>query len=68
VSPDGPSWEGSAETPDDTTFTWQLRAFVDAVRGGDLFPTTAANAAGTMQVIDDAYRAAGLPVREPVDG
>jgi predicted dehydrogenase len=66
--PDGPTWEGSAESPDDTTFTWQLRAFTDAVRTGELFPTTAANAAVTMRVIDDAYRAAGLPVREPADG
>ena len=68
VSPDGPSWEGSSESPDETTFAWQLRAFTDAVRDGELFPTTAANAAVTMRVIDDAYRAAGLPVREPAGG
>ena len=64
--PDGPSWPGSSESPDTTTFSWQLRAFTAAVLYGELFPTTAASAAGTMRVIDDAYRAAGLPVREPV--
>ena len=66
VYPDGPSWPGSSESPDATTFSWQLRAFTAAVLNGELFPTTAASAAGTMRVIDDAYRAAGLPVREPV--
>jgi len=47
----------------DTTFAWQLRAFAAAVTDGDSFPTTADNAAATMRVIDDAYRAAGLPPR-----
>lgn len=47
----------------DTTFAWQLRAFSAAVTDGAPFPTTAANAAGTMRLIDDAYRAAGLPLR-----
>jgi predicted dehydrogenase len=68
VYPDGPSWAGAEETPDDTTFAWQLRAFTAAVRGGELFPTNPASAAVTMRVIDDAYRAAGLPVREPFPG
>jgi predicted dehydrogenase len=46
-----------------TTFTWQLQAFVAAVTRGETFPTTAASAVTTMRVIDDVYRAAGLPVR-----
>jgi predicted dehydrogenase len=52
----------------DATFAWQLRAFSAAVTDGAPFPTTAANAAGTMRVIDEAYRAAGLPVRGPAGG
>jgi predicted dehydrogenase len=47
----------------DTTFAWQLRAFSAAVTDGAPFETTAANATETMRVIDDAYRAAGLPPR-----
>ena len=47
----------------DTTFAWQLRAFAAAVTEGAPFPTTADSAAVTMRVIDDAYRAAGLPPR-----
>jgi predicted dehydrogenase len=50
-------------TAGDTTFAWQLRAFAGAVLNGEPFPTTAANAATTMRLIDDAYQAAGLPVR-----
>jgi predicted dehydrogenase len=49
----------------DTTFAWQLRAFAAAVLDGAPFPTTAASAVTTMRLIDDAYTAAGLPVREP---
>ena len=52
-----------AGDPGDTTFTWQLRAFSAAVMDGVPFPTTAANAVGTMRLIDDVYRAAGLPPR-----
>jgi predicted dehydrogenase len=47
----------------DTTFAWQLRAFAAAVLDSAPFPTTAASAVTTMRLIDDAYRAAGLPVR-----
>ena len=47
----------------DTTFAWQLRAFAAAVRDGTPFPTTADSAVTTMRLIDDGYRAAGLPVR-----
>ena len=47
----------------DTTFAWQLRAFAAAVLDGAPFPTTAASAVTTMRLIDDAYTAAGLPLR-----
>jgi predicted dehydrogenase len=48
----------------DTTFAWQLRAFAAAALDGEPFPTTAAHAVATMRLIDDAYQAAGLPIRE----
>jgi predicted dehydrogenase len=44
----------------DTTYTGQLRAFAAAVAGRGDVPTSAAHAVGTMRLIDDAYRAAGL--------
>src|SRR5258707_989190 len=49
--------------PGDTTFTHQLRAFVKAVRGEAKFPTDGAEGIINMRVIDDVYRAAGLPPR-----
>src|SRR5689334_20729846 len=50
----------------DTTYGYQLRAFAAAIAGGEPVPTSAASAAVTMRIIDDAYRAAGLAVR-PAD-
>jgi predicted dehydrogenase len=47
----------------DSTFSWQLRAFAESVRTGSTPDTSAANAVATMRLIDDAYRAAGLPPR-----
>jgi predicted dehydrogenase len=47
----------------DTTFAWQLRAFAAAVLDGAPFPTTVDSAVTTMRLIDDAYTAAGMPVR-----
>ena len=47
----------------DATFTHQLRAFVKAVRGEAKFPTDGAEGIINMRVIDDVYRAAGLPPR-----
>ena len=44
----------------DTTYAWQLRAFAAAIAGGDPVPTSAQHAVGTMRLIDDGYRAAGL--------
>ena len=49
--------------PGDTTFTHQLRAFVKAVRSEAKFPTDGAEGIINMRVIDDVYRAAGLPPR-----
>ena len=46
-----------------TTYTYQLEAFAAAVREGRPFPTTAADAVANMALIDDCYRAAGLPLR-----
>jgi predicted dehydrogenase len=66
--------EGAGDLPDAaaggldpaaaTTFGYQLRAFAGAAGNGEPFPTTAANAVATMRLIDAAYLAAGLPVRE----
>jgi len=47
----------------DTTYLGQLRAFAAAVRRGKPFPTTPEHAVVTMELIDDIYRAAGLPPR-----
>ena len=49
--------------PGDTTFTHQLRAFVKAVRGEAKFPTDGAEGVINMRLIDDVYRAAGIPPR-----
>ena len=45
------------------TYDAQLRAFLAAVNEGKTFPTTARDAVVTMRLIDDVYRAAGLPLR-----
>lgn len=47
----------------DTTYTYQLRAFVAQILGGKTFPTNGAESVINMRVIDDVYRAAGLPPR-----
>ena len=51
-----------ADEPGDgvPTYVYQLRAFAAAIASGDPVPTSAAHAAVTMRLIDDAYRAAGL--------
>ena len=58
---------GDGDLAADTTFAWQLRTFAAAVRDGTPCPTTADSAVTTMQLIDDAYQAAGLPVRGTAD-
>ena len=47
------------------SYDFQLEAFVAAVEDGASFPTTAADAIRTMELIDAIYIAAGLPVRRP---
>jgi len=47
----------------ETTYLGQLRAFAGAVLRGERFPTTPEHATVTMELIDDIYRAAGLPLR-----
>ncbi|MCR6490171.1 Gfo/Idh/MocA family oxidoreductase [Amycolatopsis sp. OK19-0408] len=47
------------------TYAYQLEAFAAAVLAGAPVPTSAEDAVETMSVIDEIYRAAGLPVREP---
>ena len=53
----------SARVKGDPTYTYQLRAFAGAVLRGDPFPTTPADAVLTMRLVDDVYRAAGMPLR-----
>jgi predicted dehydrogenase len=50
----------------ETSYVYQLQAFAAAIADGDPVPTSAAHAAVTMRLIDDAYHAAGLAVR-PAD-
>ena len=47
------------------SYDFQLEAFVAAVEDGSSFPTTAADAIRTMELIDAIYAAAGLPLRQP---
>jgi predicted dehydrogenase len=47
----------------EATFTHQLRAFVQAVRGEAVMPTDALDAVANMRVIDAIYTRAGLPLR-----
>jgi len=45
------------------TYTGQLRAFTAAVLRAAPLPTSAADAVANMRLVDDVYRAAGLPPR-----
>ncbi|WP_433555521.1 Gfo/Idh/MocA family protein [Pseudonocardia xinjiangensis] len=47
------------------TYEFQLEAFAAAVRGEGPVLTDSADAVRTMSVIDDIYRAADLPLRQP---
>jgi predicted dehydrogenase len=49
-----------------TTYTYQLRAFVAAVRGEQSMATTGSGGIMNMRLIDEVYRAAGLPPRGTV--
>jgi predicted dehydrogenase len=46
-----------------TSYTYQLQAFIDAVRLGAPYPTDADDAVATMSLIDDCYRSIGLGPR-----
>jgi len=48
------------------TYQYQLEAFAAAVLRGEPVKTSAEEGVKNMTVIDAIYRAAGLPVREPV--
>ncbi len=50
----------------DSTYDYQLRAFLAAARGGPKLLTDGAEAVANMRVIDAAYLAAGLPRRGDV--
>jgi predicted dehydrogenase len=51
--------------PGDATYTYQLRAFHDAVATGTPVLTGADDAVNTMTLVDEAYRKAGLAPRQP---
>ncbi|GAB3155044.1 Gfo/Idh/MocA family oxidoreductase [Amycolatopsis stemonae] len=51
--------------PRRASYSYQLDAFAAAVLRGEPVKTSAADAVETMTVIDEIYRAAGLPPREP---
>lgn len=47
-----------------STYTHQLKALHAAIREGASFPTTLEDGIANMDLIDQCYRAAGLPLRE----
>jgi len=49
----------------DSTYAYQLQAFVAAARTGAAYATTPADAVANMRAIDAVYLAAGLPLRNP---
>jgi predicted dehydrogenase len=59
----GRSGRHSERVRGEATYTYQLRAFIDAVRTGAAFPTGPDDAVANMRVIDAVYRAAGLRLR-----
>jgi predicted dehydrogenase len=46
-----------------SSYTYQLEAFIAALRGGPAMVTSSADSVLTMQLIDECYRAAGLQPR-----
>lgn len=53
----------SGEVVAGTTYHHMMRAFVDHVRLGSVYPTMGGDSINNMRVIDAAYEAAGLPRR-----
>ncbi len=58
-----PAGRRTEKVPGDTTYTHQLRAFVDMVRHGAPCPTPAEDAVANLRVIEGIYSRAGLPIR-----
>jgi len=54
--------------PKRTSYAYQLDAFAAAVLRGEPVDTTPEDAIENMTVIDEIYRAAGLPLRQPTQG
>ncbi|MGH3436192.1 MAG: Gfo/Idh/MocA family protein [Sciscionella sp.] len=48
-----------------SSYAYQLDVFADAVLRGTPVPTGPADSVATMTLLDEIYRAAGLPLREP---
>jgi predicted dehydrogenase len=46
-----------------SSYTYQLEAFIQALRGGTPMPTGPDDAVATAHLIDQCYQAAGLPLR-----
>ena len=46
-----------------SSYIYQLEAFIQALRGGASMPTGPDDAVATAQLIDQCYRASGLPLR-----
>ena len=57
------SGERTEHCGSETSYTYQLRAFIDAVRHGAPYRTGADDAVATMSLIDKCYRAIGLKPR-----
>jgi predicted dehydrogenase len=55
--------ERREDFPRESTYAFQLRAFVAQLRGESAFPTDGEQGIINMRVIDEVYRAAGLPPR-----
>jgi len=53
----------SERVPGETSYTHQLRAFVQAVQQGEPVPTDAIDGVANMRVIDAIYTKAGLKPR-----
>ena len=58
-----PEGKKAERVPNEATYTYQLRAFVAAVRDGTPTPTDPPHAIANMEVIDAVYAKAGLPLR-----
>lgn len=53
--------------PGESTYAYQLNAFVDAIQDHRAIPSDAADAVKNMRIIDEIYRHAGLALRQPFE-